>query len=416
MNVPIQQREHLLDPSMGRRLIARLPITMRPGLNQQLGQWTLLFPFEQRRLNRFLHGVEAIEPAALDALTAPLRALEGKMNVAHWNFSEAADTMENASQLARSQYYQEWRKEVRKVSDAIERAAKGFEADSSSTPRLVLTILPVSLPVDSSTAWAQWEGGHRISIAGDASTIAPLLLQSAAEDADRVAVGHGTVDSSDHWLIDAENKLSGLASASLATSSLSCTELKVFREKFLAAVNTVPKSISASDQVLDSVRHMDWKPLWPTAHTDDPRLRKFVIDLLLSGNGALIFSNAFVEWAASEALRRARPRLVVARFGLRSKPKPFTGIAIFENQQRLSALPDQDDPAGSAIDALILARYVHLAALRYPEGQQTFGLCVSENSNTALLMPPAGVSLPWDLRQPVPSKELASFLAAKLGS
>ena len=47
---------------------------------------------------------------------------------------------------------------------------------------------------------------------------------------------------------------------------------------------------------------------WPAEYAGQPRLRKFVIDLFLSGNGALIFSNAFVEWAVSEAIRRARPR------------------------------------------------------------------------------------------------------------
>ena len=100
----------------------------------------------------------------------------------------------------------------------------------------------------------------------------------------------------------------------------------------------------------------------PRKLTASHRLRKFMIDLYLSGNGALIFSNAFVEWAASEVLRRARPRTIVARFGMRSKPKPFTSIAIFENQQRVSSLPDVDDPENSAIDAAILARYVWLAA------------------------------------------------------
>jgi hypothetical protein len=43
---------------------------------------------------------------------------------------------------------------------------------------------------------------------------------------------------------------------------------------------------------------------------------------------------------------------------MRSKPKLFTGIAIFENQQTISPIPDVDDPQGSAIDAVILARYI----------------------------------------------------------
>jgi hypothetical protein len=140
-------------------------------------------------------------------------------------------------------------------------------------------------------------------------------------------------------------------------------------------------------------------------------LRNFVVDLFLSGNGALIFGNAFAEWAASEALRRARPRGMVVRFGMRSKPKLFTGIAIFENQQQISALPDVDDREGSAVDALILARYVWLAASRYPEYEQAYCLCVSEFSNSAYLICPEGRSAPWSLERPVTPDEICLQLA-----
>lgn len=57
------------------RLIAQLPVTLRPSLNQQLGQWDTLFPFEQNRLTEFLRGIESFQPSTLDALTQPLRAL-----------------------------------------------------------------------------------------------------------------------------------------------------------------------------------------------------------------------------------------------------------------------------------------------------------------------------------------------------
>src|SRR5208282_1944621 len=106
--------------------------------------------------------------------------------------------------------------------------------------------------------------------------------------------------------------------------------LKPFRDKFLAELNKTPKDIQATDQIISNLRLESWEGwgLWPAEVANLPRLRKFVIDLFLSGNGSLIFSNAFVEWAASEALRRARPSVMVIRFGMRAKPKPFTGIAI----------------------------------------------------------------------------------------
>ena len=78
---------------------------------------------------------------------------------------------------------------------------------------------------------------------------------------------------------------------------------------------------------------------------------------------------------------------------MQSKPKPFTGIALFENQEKISLLPDVDDPENSAIDAAILARYVWLAACRYPEYSRTLCLCVSEHLNTAYIVAPPEMDL-----------------------
>ena len=48
---------------------------------------------------------------------------------------------------------------------------------------------------------------------------------------------------------------------------------------------------------------VDVTPWCPREVVADPALREFVRTLYLSGNGAVIFGNSFVEWAASEALR-----------------------------------------------------------------------------------------------------------------
>ena len=41
------------------------------------------------------------------------------MGVAHWNFSTDGDTVENASLLARSEYYPEWRRTVQQIFEAV---------------------------------------------------------------------------------------------------------------------------------------------------------------------------------------------------------------------------------------------------------------------------------------------------------
>ena len=143
-------------------------------------------------------------------------------------------------------------------------------------------------------------------------------------------------------------------------------------------------------------------------------MREFVRSLFLSGNGALVFSNAFVEWAATEAFRRARPSVVVAHLGMRAKPKPFTSVVIFENQERANPLPEQEDLPGSALDAQIMAYYVGLAAGRFPEYQET-AACVSlaEAVPSAYVVAPPEFPLLGE-SAPVPLERIPSLLGTWL--
>lgn len=391
---PAAQPFDATDLTSYRALIARLPITLRPALNGQLADWETLFPYERRRVRDFLRGLASFSPPALDDLMLPLLALETKMGVARWDFNQSSDTMENASLLARSQFYSEWREQVRRIYTAADSAAA--TPQPHALPRLAVIILPASLPFDPSTVWKQWgDLGKPIALTGDPAKISELLLQAFSSPFPNL---HGEADggSSDLWLLDAESRLDDLAPNGLVASSLSWTALRPLRDHVLERVNTVSRSIAVTDRTLAAIRTEDMGALWPHKLLGRPQLQRFLIDLYLSGNGALIFSNAFVQWAASEAWRRARPRVIVARFGLRARPKPFTGIAIFENQQRISALPDVDDPQGSAIDASMLAKYILLSVQRYPEGAHTAFLAVSESTQSAYLCLPPSFKSVWN--------------------
>jgi hypothetical protein len=404
------ERAEVAEIASYRSLIGRLPVTLRPALHGQLAEWETLFPFEQQRLQEFMRGVASFDSSALDQLLKPLRRLEAKMGVERWDFSQTADTMENASLLARSAFYTEWRDQVQRIYAAVVAAAHASAQPPVMHPRLIVAILPKSLPFERATLWKKWGGrGADLSVDGDAARIAELLLQGPSSIPD-LLVQQGSRDTSDLWLIDAGSGLPALPAGPGAAASLNYMALGALRDRILAQVNTIPKNIEASDRTLAAIRSESWDPWWPAELRGQAPLRKFVIDLYLSGNGALIFSNAFVEWAASEAIRRARPRVLFARFGLRAKPKPFTGIAIFENQQRISALPDVDDPQGSGVDAAVLARYVLLAAQRYPEGAQTAFLCVAESAQSAYLIFPEAFKTGWTNPNKATPEQIAQWL------
>jgi hypothetical protein len=393
-----------------RKLIAGLPVTLRPSLNGQLGEWDTLFPYERERVQHFLRGLASTEASNLDRLMLPLRQLEARMGVDRWNFSQSSDTMENASLLARSEFYGEWRDQVRRIYAAVEAGAKQHDQTVPAKPRVVVAILPASLPFDPERVWSSWGGrGVAVSIDGDSARIPGLLLQGPSS-VPALLAQQDNFDASDLWLIDAESCLQSLHGDAHVAASLSWSSLLPLRDHVLERVNTVPRSIEITDQTLAAIRSEKVDAWWPREISDQPRLQRFLIDLYLSGNGALIFSNAFVQWAANEALRRARPRVLIARFGMRARPKPFTGIAIFENQQRISALPDTNDPQGSAVDASVLARYILLGLDRYPEGAQTAFLAIAESARTAYLVAPASFRPASQLPATATPEEVAAWI------
>jgi len=177
-------------------------------------------------------------------------------------------------------------------------------------------------------------------------------------------------------------------------------------------MNTMRKDLADADAVFDRLRQVDVTPWCPAEVAADPAVREFLRSLYLTGNGAVIFGNSFVEWGASEAFRRARPSFLAAQFGVRRKPKPFTGVAVFDNPDQVNPLPAVDDLPGSAVDAQMLALYVWLAAYRYPEYQSsTACVCVAESLSQAYVIAPPEFILLKET-EPVPLDRLGDVLRA----
>ena len=388
--------------------IERLPVTMRPTLNEQLLRWPNLFPFEQRRAFHFMQGIEATGEARLALLTAPVRNLETRMGTARWHFDARRDTMLNASLLARQAEYPEWRRAVQKLFEEIDAAPLvANAATTENQPRLLLQILPAELPVDPVASWKQWSPrAIGLHVEGNVEALSQQLMAMIAVNA------RSEDEAASQWILDGAARpfSSQHPAKSSALAQLSFARLKSFREWFLAEANRVPKNIEQSDQTLSHLRASDWQRHWPAELDADERLKNFVVDLFLSGNGAMIFPGAFAQWAASEAQRRARPQRMAVRFGMRARPKPFTGVAIFENPQKISQLPDEDDPQGSAVDALILARYTWLALARYPESNVAYSVAISERAAELSLIPPPGITVPWANADKVEAAAFAHWL------
>jgi hypothetical protein len=395
--------------ALAKDVINRLPLTFLPFVNQQLHQWDTLFPNERKSVERLILYVASLNAEQSARCFREVTDLESKMGVRQWkSFSTTEQTIENASLLARSRWYRDWRRAVQAVFDAADGYAKTSGADTPPGNRLVLLDLPRPLELDPAKVWRRWQqigkpvtldlpdtgpaGGILetllVGSPGASGANSPGLLSAIAARTQTTAAETWIVDAGRSF-VDAVMQAQPQASANTQPILLSFTRLETYRQKFSHEMNTMHKDLTDADAVYDRLRNVDVLPWCPPEIASDPARREFVRNLYLSGNGAVIFGNSFVEWASSEALRRARPQILAAKFGMRSKPKPFTGVAVFENPDQVNPLPSVDDVPGSSIDAQMLALYIWLAAARYDEYQRsTACVCIAESIAQAYIVAP----------------------------
>lgn len=419
-----------LQQALSKDVLKRFPLTFLPFINQQLHQWDYLFPNERKSTERLLLYVAQLSPEQSEALFREVNELEEKMGVRQWQFSTAEQTIQNSSQLSGSRYFQEWRRSVQAVFDAGDNySLKTNEPAKKPGNRLILLDLPRALPVDAANVWRRWQGLGRpvkldLASSGASGSAFESLLAGKGTAGEHslslldTALNRKETSDADIWLVDAGRSLidpfvdrqSG-ANESKAVL-LSYTRLEVYRQNFSHEMNTMRKDLADADAVFDRLRKVEVTPWCPTEVASHPAVREFVRALYLTGNGAVIFGNSFVEWAASEAFRRARPSFLAARFSMRSKPKPFTGVAVFDNPEQVNPLPPVDDPAGSAVDAQMLALYVWLAANRYEEYQHSVVcVCVAESLSEAYVVAPPEFAR-WQGPEPVPLDRFGEALRA----
>jgi len=416
--------------ALSKGLLNRIPLTFLPFVNQQLNHWEFLFHNERQSVERLLLYVASLSSEQSADLFRNVVELEDKMGVRHWQFSTTEQTIQNSSQLASSQYFQDWRRAVQAVFDAADaHALESAGASSKSGPRLVLLGIPQTLPVDKSGIWHRWQGAGR-AIKLDLSQIGephkafeklvagvPNGYSGQSQGLMDAARNRSNALPADTWVVDAGRSLVDAVLLKGAPDStnppailLSNGRLDLYRQSFSHEMNSMRKDLADADAVFDLLRKVDVAPWCPEEVAADQATREFVRSLYLTGNGAVIFGNSFVEWAASEAFRRARPTFLAAQFGMRSKPKPFTGVAVFDNPEQVNPLPAVDDLPGSAEDAQILALYVWLAASRYAEYQRsTVCVCLAESLSEAYVVAPPEFALS-QAAQPVSFDSLFSAL------
>ena len=381
-----------------RELIARLPRTFSPAFNDQLANWEFLFPAEQRQLRGQLEFLAKLPAPEMQALFAEVTDIESRMDLPKWQPGTKGISVEESGLIARSPLYSKWRQTVETAFAKIDASVVA----RPSIPRLIACILPPGLPVTSKDRlWPQLTNrGTWIDLDSPVAKLLPTLVPALVARRRLVEIE----DEDSTWICECASEFESLSKAVV----LDWKSLEPARREFLNRLNAIKRDLKSVDDTNADLKRADLSKLLPKPIADRPRVREFIRNLLLSGNGSLVFPSSFVQWGAAEALRRAQPQVMLALFGMRQKLKPFSSAVLFEDQNRNNPAKDEDDPEGSLLDDQILAEYVYLAAARTSAYQaRTLGLFALAGLNRVLLV---GQELPDGLRGAMKSADFDAAL------
>lgn len=139
--------------------------------------------------------------------------------------------------------------------------------------------------------------------------------------------------------------------------------------------------------------------------TGDAVLDHFQMKILAEGSGSQIFSTTFTQWTTREALRRAEPLTVLARYAPRQRQRPMNELLAGD------ASSSQLDPEGSLVDSDMAAYYHYLNQQRLSGAVKSSLLVWFEGQRQAIAIGPA---LPRGV-QSSSAVTVASILALLIG-
>ncbi|HEX4769454.1 MAG TPA: hypothetical protein VH351_01395 [Bryobacteraceae bacterium] len=180
-----------------------------------------------------------------------------------------------------------------------------------------------------------------------------------------------------HWYIDGGD-------LAVRDDSLACVSYRALRpvcDALIARMTKVMQPGGGGPELLRTqLAAMKPDDVGLSSGKGGPVLSRFELSLLTEGSGTQIYSTTFVQWAAREALRRAQPYTLVARFAPRRQEAPI-------------GAPDADkvpfDPEGSLVDADMGAYYTWLNQQRLPGAEQSRFIAWFEGHNEALAIGPS---------------------------
>jgi hypothetical protein len=386
--------------------LERLPATFHASILIELEKWMTLFAAErayQRALLEHLTGLPAPERERLFAALAGVEAEAGCDRIAAR--APAAFQDEAQAALRKRRLLPRWRQEVDAVFQSIQPALDARLHPADAPRRLIVQIYADTIAVQAQQLWSRFRGrGVRVPLALEGARGSDAFLRALFGGGDAAGTatlfaGVGAESGStplDAWIVESHEALHACtelvapgvfgAAAAATSTGLSYDRLRGYRDDLTRALyEKIQAGVESPQAFAAYARSLRIAPRQGALRHAPDVVQAFVRDLFLTGNGTLFVNNTFVEWAAVQAIRRAQPRLLVARYGVRDKMKPFSSLLLFSQPRASDQIPLIEDPVGSFIDVEQLSHYVWLNAEKSPAyRQRTLHLLLAEGIDDML--------------------------------
>ena len=398
----------------------RLPRTFLVSILLELERWLTLFKPERLYYRALLKQLATLPELELDSLFTGLTRLESQAKCHQVEAATPKTFQERTLNLLRKEgLYSSWRQEIDAVFQKLQPTLEAHLYSGDTEPRLIVILYGSGISIQRDKLWKRFSAiGSRIPLHLNGSHRSEAFLRtlftghsSEADQTIRPTLFHilqksRKVGPLDAWIVEAGNALQVLCerntekgNGSDCATGMSYDRLQGYREQLTKALYS--KILSGVPGPLELAAYAKGLKIMPqegiSLYCDDVVLA-FIRDIFLGGNGTLIMNNSFVEWAAVQSIKRAQPHVLVVRFGVRDKMKPFNSLLLFSKARPADQIPILQEPLGSFIDVELLSYYIWLNAEKGPPyREKTLYLLLAEGTDEMLAVLPNSRKLASDL-------------------
>ena len=353
-------------------LLRRWPLSFLPSVLREIVEYDCKFPTEREALEKELEVLSSLAPEQLDSWLSGFAQIRLSTELEHsdWVNAPAQFVEQLSAHLWTTHQLDGFRSAAIAYADRLRAAAP---SQPPQVPRLGISVIGKGVSSYDEPLFRKLRvhGAYfsRVNPENGLRTLLDAVAERAK--AHRVAFAH--------WYIDGGEP----ADHDGALTFISYESLEPARANLLRKMRSEIDRPGMGPETLRTILARMQPADIGLGNSGNAILDRFQLKLLTEGSGTQIFSTTFTQWAAREALRRAQPLTLLARFAPRQRQRPMNEL--------LSASRERAEPdvIGSLIDAEMGAYYNWLNQQRLPGTERSSFLVWFEGHSQAVAIGPS---------------------------